>query len=147
MLGQLTFQRDGEEKWYGSCVTNSETALGLMANSLLNHLATSKVKEADNKSLTFMTSPDLMLHYFRRSIKARLIQDDEKRIEMGESPLYSEWHTDFDDSRIDEDSMKAAIDEMENLQFVNDIKPKQCAPDPHRLGSINGKTPSFNSYE
>ena len=147
MLGRLTFQRDGQEKWYGSCETNSHTALQLMTNSLLNHQATGKVKETDAKRITFMTSPETMLHYFRRSIKARLIQDDEKRIDKGEPPKYSEWHRVFDDSRLNEDSMQAAIDEMENLEFVIDIKPKQGALDPFKIGSIGGRSPTFDTYD
>lgn len=147
MLGNLTFQRDGEDKWYGSCETNSATASQLMMNGLLNHLATGKIKETHEKRFTFITSHDSMLHYFRMSIKAQLIDEDKKRVDKGKSPLYSEWHTGFDDSRINEDSLKAAIDEMEHLVFVTNLKPKLVEPDPYKIGSIGGRSPNFNPYE
>lgn len=173
MLGDLTMQRDGIDKWFARFECNSDASVDEMKSSFWQYGATRNDNrddafvDFDDVVFVFMTTEIKMCHYFTQAAIARMRCAENGRLDNGEPSLYPSWVLWLDgkikkehaDDEITPIAEKEAADLMEKLKFVTDIKPKRgrlealsileiSAENPDSDFTVTSKfKPDFNSYD
>jgi len=176
MLGELTIERDGAEKWFARYECFSDASVDEMKSSFWQYGATRNqsksgreiaFEDIDDVAFVFMTSETNMYHYFTKSAVARMEWAESERLDKGEPSLYPSWAL-FRDEKIPQEhaddeilpiAEKFASDSMEKLKFVTNIRPKRVHLESHGVLDVSAENPDsdfdvtskfkpdFNSYD
>ena len=176
MLGELTIERDGAEKWFARYECFSDASVDEMKSSFWQYGATRNqnksgrdiaFEDIDDVAFLFMTTEINMYDWHRRSAVARMRCAENVRLDKGEPSLYPSWAL-FRDEKIAQEhsddeilpiAEKEAADLMEKLVFVTGIRPKRVHLESHDVLDVSAENPDsdfdvtskfkpdFNSYD
>jgi len=158
MLGELTIERDGAEKWFARYECFSDASVDEMKSSFWQYGATRNqskrgrdiaFEDIDDVAFLFMTSETNMYNYFTQSAIARMRCAEKTRLDNEQPSLYPSWALWLEEKIAEEHAEdeirplaeKEAADLMEKLKFVTNIRPKRVHLESHGILDVSAENP------